>query len=203
MCGCHSYHYSHNRRAMSCDMCGHMFKNEQQQEDDMNYDNCITLAREHLQVGNWETCKRMVKPLCSKRPADKQLYLILLAATTKGYEDYLFDNASERAEASEYWDKLTKLNCVNNAMREYANKRMQKKEEIRNQEVSFITLIICLCILTTIMTFVFALAESTFCGLMAVITIIGWIYGIKLIKKNHNPTIDLRKICVNGKNPFI
>lgn len=116
-CGGISNHFSRSRNALVCDSCGTKIQTETERNADIDYERKLALARQHLLVGNWEEAKGLIKPFCSSRPADKQLYLMLLMAETKGYSDYLMNNESNRREAFGYWDKLERKRCDKTANR--------------------------------------------------------------------------------------
>ena len=65
------------------------------------------------------------------------MYLLLLASLTKGYDDYLLDGDTNRsAEAASVWDKLERLNSVNQTMRRYAEAREKLRRDRLSSRVS-------------------------------------------------------------------
>lgn len=173
-CGCTSNHYSAQRLAFVCDACGTPMRDENAERNRMAYDRSIALARDNLAVGNWETCISQVSPLCSQRPSDPQLYLILLAAKTKNYSDFLIDNPTERQQASIYWDKLRSLHCVNNAMAQYSLRRKQELQR-RREKNNLRTARFAIYIGTTLIV---AGAASTFVKVLSLLGIGGWIWWL-------------------------
>lgn len=196
-CGCNSYHYSHTRGNKVCDQCGHVIMSTQQMEENIAYDRNIALAKEHLRVGNWDDCIRLVKPLCAKRPADKQLYLILLASITKGYEDFLFCDTNRRKEACEYWRKLINLRCVNGAMKEYALRRRKKEEEMRNRDIAIIMCIIGVCLFVTLLAV--TVWNNAFFNILLVI---GWVAVLRWICIGYDWVKLTKTKNPQSQNPF-
>ena len=173
-CGCTSNHYSAQRLAFVCDACGTPMRDENAERNRMAYDRSIALARDNLAVGNWETCISQVSPLCSQRPSDPQLYLILLAAKTKNYSDFLIDNPTERQQASIYWDKLRSLHCVNNAMAQYSLRRrqeLQRRRDKNNLRTARFAIYIGI-------TLIVAGATITFVKVLSLLGIGGWIWWL-------------------------
>ena len=124
-CGCSTYHYSSEIRRFICDSCGHEILSDEDERRQFHYLQTVDKAKDNLRVGNWDTAKNLIYPLLNDHTCDKALYLILLASVTKGYSDYLLGDANKarREEAATLWDKLRRLNGVNSAMIEYANRR--------------------------------------------------------------------------------
>ena len=201
-CGGTSNHFSRTRNALVCDVCGSIVQTDEERAADLNFERSMALARQHLQVGNWEEAKRLVKPFCSSRPADKQLYLMLLMAVTKGYSDYLIDNEISRNEASEYWDKLVRLGCVNETMKNYARRRLQ----YINDEKSILSAKKGIAIgISTLITFIAACILSTGNSdgsLFLVGAIVSWIVSFKYMKKISRNTGIVRSINQGSDNPF-
>jgi len=122
-CGGSDYHFDRNAGVFICRSCGSRFLSAAEREADDEFERNKALARAHLEVGNWYDAKKLILPYCSSRPADKELYLMLLLAVTKGYDDLLINDHPAVREAAEYWDKLSRLHSVNAVMRAYALKR--------------------------------------------------------------------------------
>ena len=171
-CGCGTNHYSAQRLAFVCDACGMPLRDERADQDRMAYDRTLALARENLTVGNWETSISLISPLCSQRPSDPQLYLILLAATTKNYTDFLIGNTAAQKQAAIYWDKLAALHCVNNAMVQYAQQRRQEILNLRNKN----SLRSGRFLLYIGITLIVAGAADTAIKILALLGIGGWIW---------------------------
>lgn len=171
-CGCGTNHYSAQRLAFVCDACGMPLRDERADQDRMAYDRTLALARENLTVGNWETSISLISPLCSQRPSDPQLYLILLAATTKNYTDFLIGNTAAQKQAAIYWDKLAALHCVNNAMARYAQGRYRELQTLRyknNMRTARFALYIGI-------TLIIAGAADTVISILALLGIGGWVW---------------------------
>lgn len=169
-CGCSSFHYSSREVRIICDQCGHPFYDPILDHQQQTYDRNLKLAREHLRVGNWDDSKNLVKPLCHHNPSDPQLYLILLASITQGYNNYLCDNIQEQKEAAVYWDKLVSLRSVNSVMRAYAQKRkaetiaklMNKRDVIYALLFGIAVTLIFSAILTSIFSRILSFSISCF-----------------------------------------
>lgn len=136
VCGCSSKHYSSRYMRDACDQCGHPVRDPAADLQRQSIDRTIALAKDHLRVGNWESCIYLIEPLCTKAPADDRLYLILLAAATKGYTDYLLTDAQSamRSKAFAYWEKLYSLHVVNGVMQRYAAARRAELQRTRIKE---------------------------------------------------------------------
>lgn len=126
-CGCTSSHYNSTRMAMVCDQCGRAVSDPQREAQRQQYDRTVKHATEHLRVGNWDESRAAILPLCSLYPSNAKLYLILLAALTHGYTDFLLNDPFRCREAAEYWSKLENLHSVNQTMRNYAVRRKQEQ----------------------------------------------------------------------------
>lgn len=201
-CGGISNHFSRSRNALVCDTCGSIVQTEAERTEDINYERKLALARQHLQVGNWEEAKRLIKPFCSSRPADKQLYLMLLMAVTKGYSDYLINNEASRREAFDYWDKLVRLGCVNETMKSYARNRLQYIHEERNIlsakrgiaiGISVLISFIAICLLST------GSSDGTF---FLVLAVAAWIISVKYMQKLSRNINITRSNNQRNDNPF-
>lgn len=202
-CGGTTNHFSRSRNALICDTCGSIVQTDAERAADVTFERNMALARQHLQVGNWDEAKRLIKPYCSSRPADKQLYLMLLMTVTKGYSDYLISNDTNRREAYDYWDKLTRLNCINETMRNYARKRLkyvyEEKSIIATKKaiaisVSILFSFIAICLLGT------GEGDGVF---FAILAIGAWIFTGNWIKKlNHTGIFNRDKRTNTNGNPF-
>ena len=185
-CGCNSNHFSSSKCSLVCDSCGTEVKTEVERQEELNFQRNMALARNHLKVGNWNEAKQIVKQYKQSRPADKQVYLYLLVATTKCFEDYLIDDSAACQEAEEYWDKLTRLGCVNSAMRNYADGRAAKiklmKEEFGAKKILLITISIVL----TILAFLTVICGVTISLFFIASAVVAWKYSLDWIKKNNS-----------------
>ena len=182
-CGGTSNHFSRSRNALVCDTCGSIVQTEAERNADINFERSLALARQHLQVGNWDEAKRLIKPFCSSRPADKQLYLMLLMAVTKGYSDFLIDNEMAQRESFDYWDKLARLGCINNAMRSYAGKRTQHINEERGILSAKKGIAIGISILISFIAVCLLGVESNDGSFFLFLAVVSWIVSVKYVQK--------------------
>ena len=176
VCGCSTNHYSSERRRLVCDSCGNEIVSAEDERRQLHYLQTVDKAKDNLRVGNWDTAKNLIYPLLNDYTCDKALYLILLAAVTKGYSDYMLGDAnkSRRAEAATLWDKLSRLNGVNSAMVEYANSRATVIASIWEKAKNRILLAVFLVILGIVIASAFYIALPT---------IIMLAFAILLVKK--------------------
>lgn len=133
VCGGTFKHVDENGR-YKCDSCGTEVVTPEDEQKCLHYAQTVKLAKDNLMVGNWDTAKQLVYRLMKDYPSDSTLYLIAMAAVTKGYTDVLVNNSTEaqRKEAAWCWDKLEALNAVNSVMVEYRQrKRETEKIEIK------------------------------------------------------------------------
>lgn len=154
-CGCSSFHYNRSRMRMECDSCGTPVQDPQQDQQLMQYDRSYSKAMSHLTVGNWEQTISLLKPLMSQYPTEKRLYLAVLRAATQDFRDIDMGNTTNRATASDAWDKLIRLNGVTCEMLRYGRQRYEKhREELIKQR-------------TKILAWIFAAAScSIFAGIL-------------------------------------
>ena len=132
-CGCSNFHYNRSRMRMECDMCGHPIDDTGQEQQLMQFDRTYSQAMMHLTAGNWEQTINLLKPLKEQHPTEKKIYLAILRAATKDFNDISMDNQSTRAIASDAWDKLLRLNGVTNEMIRYSRLRYVKHVEELNK----------------------------------------------------------------------
>lgn len=133
-CGCSSKHYSTRIAGYVCDQCGHPVIEEGDENQRKNYDKTVLLAKEHIRVANYSEAKKLVIPLCSQRPADAQLYIMLFECVTQKYEDLLLHNTVAQREAEGYWDKLMNLDSITPQMQCYQRQRERvMRDEVRIQ----------------------------------------------------------------------
>lgn len=185
-CGCNSNHFSSSKCSLVCDSCGTEVKTEVERQEELNFQRNMALAKNHLKVGNWDEAKQIVKQYERSRPADKQVYLYLLVATTKCFEDYLIEDSVACQEAEVYWDKLTRLGCVNSAMRNYADDRAAKLKLIKDKFIAKKTLFVTISIVLTILAFLTVICGKIISIFFIVLAIIGWIHSYNWIKKNNS-----------------
>lgn len=183
-CGCSSNHFSSSKGSLVCDSCGTEIRTEAERQEELNYQRNMALAKNHLKVGNWDEAKRIVKPYEHSRPADKQVYLYLLVATTKCFEDYLINNPVASEEAEIYWDKLSRLGCVNSEMVNYSERRAAKIRSIEEKFTAKKTLLITIDVVLSILTFSMMLCGEEISVLLVILTIVAWVHSVKWINKN-------------------
>ena len=201
VCGGTTKEYDPTLRCVVCLGCGTPVSDEEQNER-AGYERSKALARDHLRVGNWYEAKRLIEPLCSSRPADKELYLILLFAVTKNLSDFLYGKRDGcfRADAAQYWDKLEKLKCVTHLMKEYARKRddyVRQKVEMYKCKRG---LLILISILMSFITICMLLADSDIGPAMIGISAICWVIFYRWLAKNRRTNIIYSQY--SDRNPF-
>lgn len=183
-CGCNSNHFSSSRCSLVCDSCGTEVKTEVERQEELDFQRKMALAKNHLRVGNWDEAKRIVKPYEHSRPADKQVYLYLLVATTKCFEDYLIEDTAARQEAEIYWDKLTRLGCVNSAMKDYVYERERKIKLLKDEFNEKKILIIVVDILLTSLALLMIISGKIISVLFIILSLVGWIHSYNWININ-------------------
>ena len=196
ICGCPTRHYNQARMTIVCDQCGYSADDETSAEDRRSFDRAVAFAKEHLRAGNYTECKNLIQPFCYQNPNNAKLYLILLAAETKGYSDYIMEDNDSRHRARDYWDKLERLRSVNTVMREYAREANAKKKARINSKRSGLFFIIPLTLGAVFLSA--SVLESMF--LAVVSFIIGGIIAIDNIDKNRK--FWNTRIPENPRNPF-
>ena len=182
-CGGNSNHFSTSKSALVCDSCGTEIRTDTERQEELNYQRNMALAKNHLKVGNWEDAKRIVKPYENSRPADKRVYLYLLVATTKCFEDFLLDNPSTSQEVDVYWDKLRRLGCINSAMVNYFDRRAAKLREIKEEYTIKKVLLIVISIVLTFIAFSLIVCGEVSGVLFVALAIVGWVHSTKWINK--------------------
>lgn len=128
-CGCGSFHYNRARMRMECDSCAAPLGDDQQDQRQMRCDRTYAQALRHLSVGNWKQAMTLLWPLMEEQPGEKRLYLAVLRAATKDFQDVSMENASDRATASDVWNKLVRLRAVTPEMLRYAGRRYAWRRE--------------------------------------------------------------------------
>ena len=196
VCGCPGRHYNETRMTIVCDQCGHSADDETSAESRRSFDRAVAFAKEHLRVGNFTECKNLIKPFCYDNPNNAKLYLLLLAAETKGYSDYFMDDDNSRHAARDYWDKLERLRSVNTVMRDYAREANAKKiARIRGKRTALFLLfpLVFIAVMLSI-----SVLESAFLAVVAFI--VGAIIACDNADKNRK--YWKTKIPDNPRNPF-
>lgn len=186
-CGSSEKRFSAERGCEVCRQCGREVLTDAEYEANVAYQKTILLAKEHLRVGHWDTVRKMIEPFCANRPSEKQLYLMLLMAVTKGYEDFLLDDPSGRQAAERYWDHLERLNCINGAMADYA---MRRRSILNANKASFEskkTILLIACLTITLMAFCTLISECDVGVLFLILAIAGWFCFFKLKKPSGLP----------------
>ena len=204
VCGGSGYHYSNSRNSLVCDTCGSQVRFDEDRREDLSYQRNMGLARQHIQVGNWEEAKRLITPYCSSRPTDRQIYQLLLIACTKNYTDLLLDDPYKRKEAAGYWDKLQRLGYSDSNMRNYANNRINKVKGVVDSSVYNNVTVTAISVILTIITIILFGAGSKDSIMFFIITIISWVITNK--KKENTPSKSFTKDNLSGfrdDNPFI
>ena len=125
-CGGTDFYYNPTRMRMICRSCMTPYTDPLQDQQLMQYDQTCSIAGEHLIAGNWQEVIRILRPLTNQHPTDKRLYKALLRAATMDYSDIDMDSEYNRSEASDAWNKLLRLNGIDNDMRAYSARRYQK-----------------------------------------------------------------------------
>lgn len=185
-CGCNSNHFSSSKCSLVCDSCGTEVKTEAERQEELNYQRNMALAKNHLKVGNWEEAKKIVRPYEHSRPADIQVYLFLLVATTKCFEDYLINDPVASKEAEMYWDKLSRLGCVNAAMVNYSERRAAKLKSVNDEFIAKKSLLITIDVVLSILTVSMMACGVGISVLLIILTIVGWVHSIKWISINNS-----------------
>ena len=183
-CGGNTNHFNPSRYCMVCDMCGTEVRSEAERNADIDFQKNIALAKKHLKVGNWEEAKRIVKPYASSKPDDKQVYLYLLVAVTKCFEDYLIDNPVAYAEASEYWDKLRRLGCINSAMVDYSNRRAAKITSLKNELNAKRSAIITINVIISLIAFCMMMCGEWMSILFIIVSVLGWSNSVNWLQEH-------------------
>lgn len=145
VCGGTFKHIDLNSGLYKCDSCGTEVTSAEDEKKRLYYAQTMKLAKDNMKVGNWDKAKQLAYGLMKDYPSDAALYLIAMAAVTKGYTDVLVNNSTtaQRNEAAWCWDKLEALNAVNSVMVEYRERRREALK-IENKRVK--RLITCLVI---------------------------------------------------------
>lgn len=202
-CGGTSYRFSSSRNALVCDVCKNIVQSETERAEQNEYERILGIAKQHLQVGNWDEAKRLLRPFCSSRPTEKMLYLMLLVAVTKNFTDYLMNDEDALEEAGLYWEKLQYLKCVNAAMVEYAQRRDQYIAERKSAFFSKSGIFCGISLFLWILGGCLCQAESGVGVVFILLAIISSYLTVKYIKKV-SPWSNITRINADNKdgNPF-
>lgn len=185
-CGGKSSHFNSSRGCLVCDICGAEVRSKDELNANIVFQKDMALARQHLKVGNWDEAKRIVKPYENSRPAEKQVYLYLLVATTKCFEDFLLDDPVADSEAAKYYDKLKRLGCVNSAMINYAKRRSERIKTIKNDLSRKRLIIIVINAIINIVTLILLAYGEEISVLFVILSVVGWVHSsrwLRTIKK--------------------
>lgn len=163
-----------------------------------HYARAVIQAKKNLKVGNWDACSSIIKPLVNEYPTDSLLYLILLASLTRGYEDYLLDrDDNRRTEAAVTWDKLERLNSVNQIMQRYAESRKRARHTMLSSRVSNAAFMIAGAIIG------FLISMSLSSALAFVIVFVCAVLAARRIIKRDKPFSALKELYRHAdSNPF-
>lgn len=180
-CGGSVVHFNSDKMVTECIFCGFEVKTEAERQADLDFQRNMAIARQNLRVGNWEEARKLVEPYEKSKPSDKQVYLILLAAVTKGYEDYLLDDPLDYYDAKVYWEKLRRLRCVNAVMQDYARRREALVLERKEKHLTISSVILIICGALTL-TAVFVVLSGKWVAVFFIIAaILAWIIGLRWI----------------------
>lgn len=199
-CGATTYHYDPRTLRLVCDFCPTPVSSEAELQARLQFDRTVALARQHLTVGNYKECKNLIKPLTASYPADKQLYLLLLACSTESYTVTDFIDYAARAEAAGYWDKLERLNCVNGVMLDYARRCMDKRAAGKKKGVIAMTIYLLASGVSLIMVM---------CSRRPLVIVVGIIMAILCLcpvfagKNRKRPDALYTGARRSGSNPFV
>ncbi len=202
-CGCSSFHYNRSRMRMECDSCGTPVYDAQQDQQLMQFDRTYFQAMSHLAAGNWNQTIGILKPLLTQHPTEKKLYIAILRAATKDYQDISMDNTADRSSASDAWDKLIRLNGETGEMIRYSRQRYEKhREELEMQKNKILAWLFAAAICSGIAGFLIGMSYY-FGAVVCTGGLIGCLYKfvsyrpIKVIKQLTSAVPDYRH------NPFI
>lgn len=197
-CGCRTQHFSVSREQYVCDACGFSIQSESNRRRQEQYTRSITQAKKHLQVGNWDSCAAIVRPMLNEYPTDPLLYLLLLAALTKGYDDYLLEgDASRRMEAANIWDKLERLHSVNPTMQRYAESRTKVRHDMLSSRVSTAAVLVAGIIVG------FLISGALSSGLALIIVSVCSFFAIRSMTKQIKPLAAIKELKrSDDANPF-
>ena len=201
-CGCQSFHYNRRLASMECDSCGAKLHDPQQDQQLMQYDRTYAQAESHLLVGNWDQALSLLRPLTNQYPTDQRLYLGILRAATHNYQDVTLENASNKAIASDAWDKLVRLNCITAARVVYSKRRHNiKMREIKNKRNRLLWLIFLSVFCLIAAGICYETCQNTFMAILICCTV-GCLY--KAIKSH--PVLTFRMLtnapADDRMNPF-
>ena len=200
MCGSRAYQFNPRSMRLACSECRSPISTAEEMKAKVQLEKTLAFAKQHLHVGNYSECRNLVLPLLDQYPADKRVYLMLLACSTKGYTDLHITDDEIRCEAAEYWDKLERLRCVNNAMIDYARRiRKRTNDETSKKRRKHIAALLCTCFLLLI----FIAAGQPFlivCGFIATSIVLWRIGKVVFTSLFKEPT---RNSTYSNSNPFL
>lgn len=179
-CGGTDCEYVSRINAYVCNECDHRFRSEADRVADEDYERKKGFARQHLAVGNWYEVRNILQPLCSVRPSDKELYLMLLMAVTKGYSDMLLHSEGARMDAADYWEKLRHLHCINGTMRRYARKRQECISDEKQLDAAKISIAVGISVLVTFITACMFMSRTLLTIPGVILSIVFWVISIRM-----------------------
>ena len=197
-CGCHTQHFSSELERYICDDCGFAELTESDRNRQEQYARSVSRAKKHLQVGDWDSCCSIIRPLAREYPADTLLYAILLASLTRGYEDLLMeDDGNRRMEAASVWDKLDRMHGINQTMRDYADSRRRARHALLRSRVYIPAVLLIGFIVAVYLSIVMSSVPAFF------IFIIGGIIVVKRTVKKKRPFAAAKELLKGfDLNPF-
>ena len=197
-CGGQSRHFSSHYEKYVCDACGYVLLTENDRRKQEQYTRSIIQAKKHLQVGNWDACSSIVRPMLNEYPTDTVLYLLLLASLTQGYDDYLLgDDIRRRTEAANDWDKLERLHSVNLIMQRYANSRAAARRNMLNSRISISAALIAGIVIG------FLVSGAMASGMAMTIVAVCGFFAVKKIVNHIKPFAAIKELArCNSSNPF-
>ena len=202
-CGCSSFHYNRSRMRMECDSCGTPLCDPQLDQQLMRYDRTYSPAMSHLVAGNWEQTIGLLRPLISQYPTEKKLHLAVLRATTQDFRDIDMENATNRATASEAWDKLIRLNGITSEMLSYGRQHYEKHiEELNRQRTRILAWIFASAFCSVIAGVLFGM-ECYFIAMLCTGGLAGCLYKVFSLHPFAAITKLMNTVPNYQRNPFI
>ncbi len=144
-CGGKSFHFSPQKRSIVCDVCGHIYLTESEENSSFDYERQLQLAHDHLLVGNWSEAERIANRFLYDKPANKELYEIQLAAITKNYSEAYISDPQLRSRAADIWEKRSRLGSLSCDMESYQTKRRKKCAINDDVKTFFLILLVIIC----------------------------------------------------------
>ena len=203
ICGSTTKRLNKERMVLVCEGCGRDVRSEEETKAELDYLKNMSLARDNLSVGNWDEVKRLVKPYVKSKPADKQLYLMLLSAETKGYTDMRMADWSSLENAGEYWNKLERSKCVNQLMKEYAWRRRKEYSRMKERQFAITMILIIIVVLLSFIAMCTIVFADESIPVFVTSAVLSWIVVIWTVKKNKSERLSWSCVRVYGpRNPF-